>query len=184
MRLRFLPLILIPVLAVSVVALAWPDEDEDEHEERIELKDAPEAVQAAIKGLTSTESITGIEKETEDGLTVYEVAFKKDGREHEVTMAASGDIIEIEKSIDAAKLPKAARTAVEKKLPGGRIAAAKACTIHYFEVTVASKGEKRTFKVIASGEVKGDDDGDDDDDGDEGDDGDDDDDDHDGDDDD
>ncbi len=50
MKFRVMLLILIPTLAVSVTALAWPEQGEadSEREARIALTDAPKAVQEAV----------------------------------------------------------------------------------------------------------------------------------------
>jgi len=80
MRLRIVLLLLAAMVAGSVTALALPEKGEDEREDNIAFKDAPQAIQAAIRKVTTVEEITELERITDDGLTVYEVEFKKDGR--------------------------------------------------------------------------------------------------------
>ena len=52
------------------------DEDEDEDEERVSLDDLPQAVRAAIMKRARGAEIEEIERETEDGKTVYEATIE------------------------------------------------------------------------------------------------------------
>ncbi len=162
-------LILIPTLAVSVTALAWPEQGEadSEREARIALTDAPKAVQEAVLKVTDAASITEVDKVTVAGIAVYDVEFKRDGLKHSITFAAAGEVIEKEEGIDASKLPAAVRGALEKKFKGATIVRAESITLHSYEVTVMVDGKRRKVELFASGHIEDDDDEDGDDDDDE-----------------
>ncbi len=168
MKFRVMLLILIPTLAVSVAALAWPEQGEgdSEREARIALTDAPKAVQEAALKVTDAASITEVDKVTVAGIAVYDVEYKRDGLKHSITFAAAGDVIETEDGIDASKLPAAVRSAVEKKFKGARIVAAESITLHSYDVIVMVEGKRRKVALFASGHIEDDDDEDEDDDAD------------------
>jgi uncharacterized membrane protein YkoI len=86
----------------EVLGLKEEDEDEDkdkakeegeEAEEIITLNQAPPAVQESIKRETAGQGITGIEKETKQGKTVFEAKFTKNGEEYELKVAEDGKVL-------------------------------------------------------------------------------------------
>ncbi len=165
MKFRVMLLILIPTLALSVAALAWPEQGEgdSEREARIALTDAPKAVQEAVLKVTDAASITEVDKVTVAGIAVYDVEYKRDGLKHSITFAAAGDVIEKEEGIDASKLPAAVRSALLKKFQGAEIVRAESITLHSYDVTVMVDGKRRKVALFASGHIEDDDDEDDDD---------------------
>ncbi|MCZ6785784.1 MAG: hypothetical protein O7E54_01335 [Planctomycetota bacterium] len=92
MKFGVLLLVLVPTIAVSCAAPA--ESDRGEHEVAIEFLETPEAVQATIKRVTTVDSITELEKVTSNGTTVYDVEFKKGDGTKEITIDASGKIIQ------------------------------------------------------------------------------------------
>ena len=90
------------LLALAVaVALALPICAEAK-EEKVNLKDCPEAVQKTIKDHASGGKILEIEKETQkDGTVVYEAEIKKaDGKTIEIEVAADGKLLDTEEEDD------------------------------------------------------------------------------------
>lgn len=70
------------------------DEKEEEHEEdELELSDCPSAVRKTMKREALGAKIKEIEKEVENGKTVYEADTKIDGRNYEITVAKNGTLI-------------------------------------------------------------------------------------------
>ena len=67
-------------------------------EEKVSLKDCPEAVQKTIKDSAKDGRIVEVEKETKkDGTIVYEAEIKRaDGKEVEVTVASDGTLLKTE----------------------------------------------------------------------------------------
>jgi len=135
---------------LMTVALASPERGE----EKIAFADAPAAVQATIRRLTS-ETIAEVEKSTDDGTAVYEAKYGKDATACSVKLAASGEVMETEQTIDASKLPEAVRAAITKKFPKGEVGRVESVTTQVYEVLVNVDGKKQEIKVLASGQVKG-----------------------------
>ena len=70
--------------------------EKEEDEQKVTLDQTPSAVQETIKRETAGGSIQEIEKETEDGKTVFEAEFNKDGKEFELTVAEDGKVLGVE----------------------------------------------------------------------------------------
>ncbi|HEY2910162.1 MAG TPA: hypothetical protein VGI99_07945, partial [Gemmataceae bacterium] len=98
--------------------------------------------------------IKGASKETEDKKTVYEITFKENGKNIDVTLTPEGKITLIEKQIDRNDLPKAVAETFDKKYPGAtykmieeviKVANGKE-TREYYEALLVT-AEKKTFEV-------------------------------------
>ncbi|MCA9026206.1 MAG: hypothetical protein KDA86_13440 [Planctomycetaceae bacterium] len=86
-----LTLALLTISAYSTSLRAFADND-DENEQTIALKELPQVIQDALKGVEVEE----VEKETKDGKTVYEVEIEADDVEIELTLSASGQLLGVE----------------------------------------------------------------------------------------
>jgi hypothetical protein len=104
------------VRLVPALLIGLPASESRGDEEKIPVKELPGAVRKAAKAMFPTALIVGASKE-EDDKTTYEVMFKHEGRAIDVTMAADGKILEIEKEIDDDDLPRAVKKAVATKYP-------------------------------------------------------------------
>jgi uncharacterized membrane protein YkoI len=81
----------------------------------------PSAVAKALKEQASGEKIIGFSKEKDNGKTVYEATFEKNGRVHDVTVDEGGKLVSDEETIPASEAPKAIREAIEREFPGSKI---------------------------------------------------------------
>jgi uncharacterized membrane protein YkoI len=80
----------------------------------ITLAQVPEPAQSAIKKLTATGKIKKIEKDEEDGKTVYDVEATVQGRDMEYDIAADGTVLTTEQSVPYASLPLVVRNAAQE----------------------------------------------------------------------
>lgn len=138
---------LVTVAAVSTAAAAAAAE------KRVQLQDLPPAVQAAVQVQTKDVKSFRISEEQEDGQTVYEVETSENGLSRDVSIDAAGVVVEVEEEIDPARLPQAAREAVEKVAGGGLIKKVEAVTrdgVTEYEVTI--KGGNGRSKVVVTGD--------------------------------
>jgi len=69
------------------------DDDEDEDEEQVSIDQVPAAVKATILEEAQGGTIEEIERETEDGKTVYEAEVIINGEEVEIEVAADGTLL-------------------------------------------------------------------------------------------
>ena len=72
------------------------DDGDEEDEEEISRAEAPAAVQATILAQAKGAKIKEVERETEDGRTVYEAEWEENGQEIEITVAPDGTLLERE----------------------------------------------------------------------------------------
>lgn len=122
-------------------------------EKQVRLQDLPPAVQAAVQVQTKDLQGFRISEEQEDGKTVYEVETHVNGLSRDLLIDASGVLVEVEEEIDPARLPDAARKAVEGVAGGGIIKKVEAITRDgVTEYEVAIKGGSGKSKVVVTGD--------------------------------
>jgi hypothetical protein len=130
-------------------------------EEKVDLKDLPKAVAAAVKARFPDAEMVGASKEKENGKTEYEVSVKtKDGKA-DVTLTSEGMITGIEKEIAVKDLPKAVADALAAKYPGANHQTAEEViavkdgkeTLESYEVVLVT-AEKKKLEVVVSPEGK------------------------------
>lgn len=90
-------------------------------EEKVPLDKVPAAVTKAVKDKFPKAEIKEASKEVEDGVTKFEVALMDAGRNVDMTMKEDGTVLEVEKEIAEADLPKAVADAFKTKYPKAKI---------------------------------------------------------------
>jgi len=123
------------VISVLVVGLRA-----DDNEEAVDLQDCPKVVQKTLKRESKGGKIVEIEKEKEDGKTIYEAEVMIGGKEYEVEIAECGTllskVLEAEEDEEDAEdeedngeevgvklsdLPKSVRKTLKREAIGGKI---------------------------------------------------------------
>ncbi len=110
----------------SVVALAavlsgglfvWAQEKKasEEQERTVKENEVPAAALAALKKLAGSATITEFAEEIEHGHKFYEGSWKGPDGNVDGLVTESGDVVEIEESIPAGKVPAAVRAAAGKE---------------------------------------------------------------------
>jgi len=125
-------------------------------EKKVELKNLPQAVQNAVAEQTRNAELKGLSKETEHGVTSYEIETVANGRHRDVTVDAKGNVTTIEEETPIDSIPAAAKAAIEKKVASGKIAMVEAVTkngaLAFYEASYATKsGKKAEFAVKPDG---------------------------------
>lgn len=130
------------------------EEDEAAEAQEMKLADAPKPVQAAINKLTGGKSAK-ISKESDEGVTIYEVAYEVDGQKHSADISAAGDVIALEAVVKADSLPKAVTDAIAKAHPKSTIKQAESVQEFFYEIVVTVDGKNHALKVSPAGEIEG-----------------------------
>jgi uncharacterized membrane protein YkoI len=138
------------VIAIAVFAFAAIAA-----EKKVELKDLPPAVQKAVAEQTKNAELKGLSKETEHGVTSYEIETVANGRHRDVTVDAKGNVTTIEEETPIDSVP-AAKAAIEKKVATGKITMVEAVTrngaVALYEASYTTKsGKKAEFAVKPDG---------------------------------
>jgi len=108
-------------LALCIFVLAVASANFLASEKAITMKDLPAAVQRTVQEQTKGATIRGLSKEVEHGKTIYEVELTVNGHGKDVSMDASGAVIEVEEELALESIPGAARAAIEKAAGSGQI---------------------------------------------------------------
>lgn len=86
------------------IASAQDDDDEGEVEETVALSEIPDAVKATILTEVLQEvkdlELLELERETENGVTVYEAEFQYNGSRFELEISPDGELLEKETGED------------------------------------------------------------------------------------
>lgn len=143
------------LLAFAHVPQGQPPAKEKEGDEVVvKLADAPAPIRAAIAKLTPEKGVKKVTKETDEGVTAFEADYEVDGVACSAKLTERGEVMELEKGVNAGALPEAVSKAIAKKYPKGAVKSAEAVQLFYFEVVMTTDGKTHEVKVFASGEVE------------------------------
>src|SRR5579872_5570885 len=122
----------------------------------LKLTDLPVAVQKTVNETLKGGQIKSIGKEKEDGVTQYEVETMLNGKHRDFNVDAKGKLLVVEEEIDLASVPAAAKTAIEKKVAGGKLGMVEGVNkgdgVTLYEAAFTSKaGKKGAILVKADG---------------------------------
>jgi uncharacterized membrane protein YkoI len=136
---------------VLLAAFAFADE------KKIKISELPEKVVAAVKDKFPGAEITGAEKETEDGKTIYEVEVKHNGKKIEAEFSPEGEFLEMEWVIDIKELPETVSNAIKEKYPNATLKRAEKMTKKddsvLYEVVIQSGDKKGEIVVDTTGKI-------------------------------
>jgi hypothetical protein len=128
---------------------------QEETEERVKMKDLPEAVQKSVREQTRGARLRGLSKEVEDGKTYYEAELRVGKHSKDVTIDESGAVVEVEEEVPLKSLPAPARTAIVSGAGKGRIRSVeritKSDTVIGYEAHVVTAGKWSEIKVDRDG---------------------------------
>jgi hypothetical protein len=86
-------------------------------EEKVSLDKVPAVVVKAEKAKWPKAEIVGIEREEENGKTIFEFGLKDGTRKLDVSFSSDGALVAVEETIAAGDVPATVRGALEKKHP-------------------------------------------------------------------
>lgn len=148
---------LLGVLGAAGLAAALDDE-------RLPLDQVPAAARRALEIQAGGAKFTEIEREVEHGVTVYEAEWTDHGMEHEASVSADGELLEIEEVVPMDKAPAAVREAITKQFGAGAKVVIEKTMVVYYEVETKVDGKEKELYISPTGRVhgtEGEDDGDD-----------------------
>lgn len=132
-------------------------------EEKVPLDKVPQAVRDAAKKRFPKAEMKEASKEVVDGKTTYEITFKENGKNIDVTLTPEGTINLIEKEVAFKDLSKAVAATLKEKYPNAKFGIIEAVikvadgkeTLDYYEahITTADKKEIEA-EVLPNGKLK------------------------------
>lgn len=124
-------------------------------EKKIQMKDLPPAVQKTVEEQTKGAQVKNIIAETEKGQKMYEVETIVGGKARDFIVDAKGTLVEVEQEVALDTIPAAAKTAIEKKVAGGKLGmvetVTKGSTLSYEAAYTSKAGKKGSVSVNADG---------------------------------
>ena len=119
------------------------------------VKDLPAAVQKTVEEQTKGAEIKNISKETEKGVTEYEVETMVNGKHRDFNVDTKGGLVVVEEETAIESLPAAAKAAIEKKVGAGKLGmvetATKGTSVSYEAAYTGKDGKKHAVVVKADG---------------------------------
>ncbi len=124
-------------------------------QKKLTLKDLPEAAQKAIEAERKGGEIKSISKETEKGVSQYEVETLRNGKHRDFNVDAKGKLLVVEEETTLDAIPAPAKAAILKKIATGRLTSVELFTrggetMYEAEYTTAN-GKKLEVLVKADG---------------------------------
>jgi uncharacterized membrane protein YkoI len=124
-------------------------------EKKLKKEELPAAVQKAVDEQSKGATVRGYSTEKEDGKTIYEVQLTVNGRNRDVSMDASGTVLEVEDTVDFASLSADVQAGLKKKAGAGKILSVEALTkkgkLVAYEAVVETAGKKKEVQVGPDG---------------------------------
>jgi hypothetical protein len=124
-------------------------------EKKLALKDLPPAVQTTIQAELKGGEIKSIGKETEHGVTQYEVETMLNGKHRDFDVDTKGKLLEVEEEATIDSVPAPAKAAILKKVADGKLgmveAVMRGSETLYEAAYTAKNGKKHEILVKADG---------------------------------
>src|ERR1017187_2961031 len=119
------------------------------------VKDLPTAVQKTVQEQTKGAEIKNISKETEKGVTQYEVETMVNGKHRDLNVDIKGGLVVVEEETAIDSIPAAAKAAIEKKVGAGKLGmvetVTKGSTTLYEAAYTGKDGKKHAVLVKPDG---------------------------------
>jgi hypothetical protein len=124
-------------------------------ESHVSCSTLPAAVQHQAKIEARDATIRGCVKDRENGKLIYEVETLKDGGSRDITLDASGTVLEVEQEVAASTLPAVVSDAIAKSANGGKVGKIESVTrngaIASYETTIMKNGHRREVAFDSQG---------------------------------
>jgi hypothetical protein len=125
-------------------------------ESHVPCKSLPAAVLQQAKVEAGDATIRGCVKDRVNGKLTYELeTMQQDGRSKDITLDASGRVLEVEQEVMGSGLPPAVSAAIAKAADGGKAGKIESVTrrgvIASYETTITSKGQRREVAFSPQG---------------------------------
>lgn len=124
-------------------------------EKKIKMEDLPPAVQKTVKDLSKGATLRGLSTEVEKGKTIYEAELTVNGHGKDVSMDASGNVLEVEEEVAMDSIPAAAKAAIVKGAGTGKVLKVESVTqggkLVAYEASVQKGAKKSEVRVKPDG---------------------------------
>jgi uncharacterized membrane protein YkoI len=124
-------------------------------EKKIQRADLPPAVEKTVAAQIQGATVKGFSQEVENGQTLYEAELTVSGHSKDISIDATGAIVEIEEQVSLDSLPAAVMAGLEAKAGAGKIVKVESLTKHdkivAYEAQVHTGSKKSEVQVGPDG---------------------------------
>ena len=124
-------------------------------EKKIQRTDLPPAVEKTVAAQSQGATIKEFSQEKENGQLLYEAEMTVNGHSKDISIDASGAIVEIEEQVSLDSLPAAVKTGLQARAGAGKIVKIESITKHdklvAYEAQVRTAGKKSEVQVSPQG---------------------------------
>ena len=115
------------------------------------VKDLPPAVQKTVQEQTKGAEIKNISKETEKGVTQFEVETMVNGKHRDFNVDTNGALVVVEEETSIDSIPPAAKAAIQKKVGTGKLGMVETMTkggATLYEAAYTTKAGKKQAVLV------------------------------------
>jgi uncharacterized membrane protein YkoI len=124
-------------------------------EKKIQRTDLPPAVEKTVAAQSQGATIKGFSQEVENGQTLYEAELTVNGHSKDISIDATGSIVEVEEQVALDSLPATVKAGLQSKAGSGKITKVESLTKHdkivAYEAQVHTAGKKSEVQVGPEG---------------------------------
>jgi len=124
-------------------------------ERKIQRSDLPPAVEKTVAAQSQGATIKGFSQEVENGQTLYEAELTVNGHSKDISIDATGALVEVEEQVFLDSLPAAVKAGLQAKAGTGKIVKIESLTKHEnlvaYEAKVQSGSKKSEIQVGPDG---------------------------------
>ncbi len=128
-------------------------EEPKESERSVKETEVPAAALAALKKLAAGAAITEFAEEIEHGHKYYEGSWKGADGNIDGLVTEAGDVVELEETVAAPKVPAGVRAAMEKEAGAGAALVYERKTVYFYEAHFKKDGKGREVIMTADARV-------------------------------
>jgi hypothetical protein len=117
----------------------------------LKLKDLPGAVQKTVQEQTKGAEIKSISKETEKGVTQYEIETILNGKHRDFNVDTKGNLVVVEEETSLDAIPAPAKAAIEKKMAGGKLGMVETVSkgaVTLYEASFTTKAGRKSSVLV------------------------------------
>ena len=138
-------------IGFSAVRAESKAEDRDDEETVVTWDQVPAVVKAGFERAVPGKQATGVTRESEDDVVVFEAAYTINGATHEVEIGENGELLATEDTIASADLPAAVADSLKKRFPKGEMGEVVRITQTYYEIEVRIGAKTREARILGNG---------------------------------
>jgi len=139
-------------IAADGSVLGREDDNEADDDDDSSLKNVPAPARAALRKLAGDSKDLEVDREVEDGVTLYEAGWMANGKRKEATVMEDGTLVETEETISVDQVPASLRRIITDRYGSAKVKIEKKMVVVY-EFEAPGRGEASEINVLPTGRI-------------------------------